>query len=119
MGLQKVDLAEKLASFDEHFSPKIVGYYNDHKIQVGKAKGDFVWHSHPKTDDFLLVLEGRLTVETRDEAVELGPGEMVVVPRGVEHRTRANEETHILLVEPRGTPNTGDAEAEAAPEVEI
>jgi mannose-6-phosphate isomerase-like protein (cupin superfamily) len=119
VALHKVELAAKLASFDEYFSPKIVGFYNDNKIQVGKAKGDFVWHSHPDTDDFFLVLEGRLTVETREEAVDLGPGEMVVVPRGVEHRTRADEETHILLVEPRGTPNTGDAEVEAAPEVEI
>jgi mannose-6-phosphate isomerase-like protein (cupin superfamily) len=117
--MQKVNLAEKLSSFDEVFSPRIVGYYNDNKIQVGKVRGEFVWHSHPDTDDLFLVLKGRLTVETRDEAVELGEGEMVVVPRGVEHRTRAEEETHILLVEPAGTPNTGDAAVEPAPEVEI
>jgi mannose-6-phosphate isomerase-like protein (cupin superfamily) len=117
--LQKVNLAEKLASFDEVFSPRIVGYYNDDKIQVGKARGDFVWHSHPDTDDLILVLAGRLIVETRDETVELGPGELVVVPRGVEHRTRAEEGAHILLVEPRGTPNTGDADAQPAAEIEI
>jgi mannose-6-phosphate isomerase-like protein (cupin superfamily) len=117
--MEKVNLAEKLASFDEVFSPRIVGYYNDDKIQVGKARGDFVWHAHPDTDDFILVLAGRLTVETRTEAVELGPGELVVVPRGVEHRTRADEGAEILLIEPRGTPNTGDADAEPAAELEI
>ncbi|MGH3092079.1 MAG: cupin domain-containing protein [Gaiellaceae bacterium] len=117
--MRKVNLAEKLASFDEHFSPRIVAYYNDNKIQVGKARGEFVWHSHPETDDFFLVVKGRLTVETRDEAVELAEGEMIVVPRGVEHRTRADEEAHILLVEPKGTPNTGDSDAEPAREREI
>lgn len=117
--LRKVNLAEKLASFDEPFSPRIVGYYNDNKIQVGKARGEFVWHTHADTDDFIVVLKGVLTVETRDDAVELGPGEMVVVPKGVEHRTLAKEEAHILFVEQRGTPNTGDADTEAAPEVEI
>ncbi|HEU4450814.1 MAG TPA: cupin domain-containing protein [Gaiellaceae bacterium] len=117
--LRKVDLAEKLASFDEIFSPRIVGYYNDDKIQVAKVRGEFVWHAHPETDDLILVLAGRLVVETREEVVELGPGELVVVPRGVEHRTRAEEETHTLLVERRGTPNTGDAEATPAPEIEL
>ena len=115
----KVNLREKLASFDEHFQPKIVGYYNDDKIQVGKIEGEFVWHSHPETDDFFLVLKGRLTIQLRDRDVELGPGELFVVPRGVEHCPRADEEAQILLIEPRGTPNVGDADAEAAPEVEI
>jgi mannose-6-phosphate isomerase-like protein (cupin superfamily) len=117
--LEKVNLAEKLASFDDVFSPRIVGYYNDDKIQVAKVHGDFVWHAHPETDDLIVVVAGRLVVETREEVVELGPGELVVVPRGVEHRTRANEETHTLLIERRGTPNTGDADVEPAPEVEL
>jgi mannose-6-phosphate isomerase-like protein (cupin superfamily) len=117
--LRKVNLAEKLARFDDVFSPKIVAYYNDDKIQVAKSHGDFVWHAHPETDDLIVVLAGRLVVETREEVVELGPGELVVVPRGVEHRTRADEETHTLLIERRGTPNTGDADAEPAPEVEL
>jgi mannose-6-phosphate isomerase-like protein (cupin superfamily) len=114
-----VNLAEKLASFDEHFAPKIVGYYNGNKIQVGKIQGEFVWHSHPDTDDFFLVLKGRLVIQLRDRDVELGEGELFVVPRGVEHCPRAGEETHLLLIESRGTPNVGDADAEAAPEVEI
>jgi mannose-6-phosphate isomerase-like protein (cupin superfamily) len=117
--LQKVNLAEKLASFDEIFSPRVVGSYNDSKIQVAKTKGPFVWHSHPDTDDFFLVLRGKLTVELRDGEVEVGEGELLVVPRGVEHRPVAAEEAHILLLERQGTPNTGDADAEPAPEVEI
>jgi mannose-6-phosphate isomerase-like protein (cupin superfamily) len=117
--LEKVNLAEKLASFDEHFSPRIVGYFNDTKIEVAKTKGEFVWHSHPDTDDFFLVLAGRLRVELRDGVVELGEGELLVVPRGVEHRPVAEKEAHILLLELKGTPNIGDADAEPAPEVEI
>ncbi|HET9322760.1 MAG TPA: cupin domain-containing protein [Gaiellaceae bacterium] len=116
---EPVNLAEKLATFNEHFAPKIVGYYNDDKIQVGKVRGQFVWHSHPDTDDFFLVLKGRLTIRLRDRDVELNEGELFVVPRGVEHCPVAEEEAQILLIEPAGTPNTGDAAAEAAPEVEI
>ena len=86
---------------------------------MGKLKGDFVWHSHADTDDLFLVLKGRLTIQLRDGDVELGPGELYVVPRGVEHCPKADEETHVLLIEPKGTPNVGDADAEAAPELEI
>jgi mannose-6-phosphate isomerase-like protein (cupin superfamily) len=117
--LEKVNLAEKLGSFDEVFSPRIVGYYNDTKIQVAKSKGEFVWHAHQDTDDLFLVLKGSLTVELRDGAVELEEGELLVVPRGVEHRPVAEEEAHVLLLELRGTPNTGDAGAEPAAELEI
>src|SRR5690242_18901587 len=105
----KVNLTEKLASFDEIFQPRIVGRYNGSKIQVAKTRGEFVWHSHPDTDDFFLVLAGRLTIQLRDRDIDLGPGELFVVPRGVEHCPRADEETHLLLIEPAGTPNTGDA----------
>ena len=108
----KVNLADKLAGFSEHFSPKIVADLNDYKIEVVKAKGEFVWHSHPDTDDFFLVLAGNLTIQLRDRDVELGPGELFVVPRGVEHCPKATEEAHILLIEPAGTPNTGDAGGE-------
>ena len=105
----KVDLAAKLAAFDEHFAPRIVAELNDYKIEVVKAKGEFVWHTHPDTDDCFLVLAGRLTIQLRDRAVELGPGELFVVPRGVEHCPKADHEAHVLLIEPVGTPNTGDA----------
>jgi mannose-6-phosphate isomerase-like protein (cupin superfamily) len=115
----KVNLAEKLASFDEHFQPKIIGEFNGNKIQLGKARGEFVWHSHPDTDDFFYIVKGRLTIQLRDRDIELGEGDLYVVPRGVEHCPRADEEAHILLIETKGTPNTGDADAEPAPEVEI
>ncbi len=116
---EKVDLAAALGSFDEAFQPRIVGYYNESKIQVAKTRGEFVWHAHPDTDDFFLVLKGRLTIQLRDRDVELGPGELFVVPAGVEHCPRADDEAEILLIEPRGTLNTGDADATPAAEVEL
>ena len=114
-----IDLAETLAALDEPFSPRVVAYYNDNKIQVVKACGSFVWHAHPDTDDFFLVLSGRLVIELRDGEVELEAGELFVVPRGVEHRPRANGEAHVLLIEPRGTPNTGDSGVVPVPEREL
>ena len=106
---EPVNLAQKLALFDDRFAPRIVATMNDYKIQVVKIEGEFVWHSHPDTDDFFLVLEGELEIELRDRTVHLDKGDLFVVPRGVEHRPRAHAEAHILLIEPRGTPNTGDA----------
>jgi mannose-6-phosphate isomerase-like protein (cupin superfamily) len=118
--IDKINLSDALASFDEAFQPRIVGTYNDNKIQVAKTRGEFVWHSHPDTDDLFYVVEGQLTIQLRDRDVVLGPGELFVVPRGVEHCPRADPEAHILLIEPVGTPNTGDStEREAAPEVEL
>src|SRR3954462_6025677 len=108
----KVNLAEKLTLIDERYSPGIVGYLNDYKLAVVKARGEFVWHKHDDTDDFFLVLHGRLTIRLRDRDVELGEGEMFVVPRGVEHCPVAEDEAHVLLIEPTGTPNTGDAGGE-------
>jgi mannose-6-phosphate isomerase-like protein (cupin superfamily) len=105
----KVNLAEKLALLDGAYQPGIVGYMNDYKLVVVKTQGEFVWHKHDDTDDFFLVLKGRLTIQLRDRDVTLEPGELFVVPRGVEHCPRADEETHVLLIEPRGTANTGDA----------
>ena len=103
-----VHLEEKLASFGEHWSPKIVARFNGHDVMVVKLKGEFVWHSHPDTDDFFHVLKGRLTIQLRDGDVHLGPGDLYIVPKGVEHRPVAEEEVHLLLIEPEGTPNTGD-----------
>jgi mannose-6-phosphate isomerase-like protein (cupin superfamily) len=113
-----INLVQKLSTFAEHWSPKIVADYNDNEIMVVKLKGDFTWHSHPNTDDFFFVVKGRLTIQMRDGDVVLNPGEMYVVPRGVEHCPRADEETHVLLIEPKGTPNTGDvATAVAKPRI--
>ena len=106
---EPVNLAEKLALFDERFSPRIVATMNDYKLEVVKVEGEFVWHSHPETDDVFLVLEGELEIELRDRTVHLGKGDLYVVPRGVEHRPRAAREAHVLLIEPQGTRNTGDA----------
>ena len=106
---EKINLAEKLALFEEHWSPKIVADFNGHDVMVVKVKGEFVWHSHADTDDFFLVLKGQLKIELPTGPVLLGPGELYVVPKGVEHRPVAEEEVHLLLIEPSGTPNTGDA----------
>jgi mannose-6-phosphate isomerase-like protein (cupin superfamily) len=108
-----VRLADKLNDFSDHWSPKIVTYFNGHDVMVVKVKGEFVWHAHPDTDDFFMVLKGDLVIQLRDGDVRLGPGDLYVVPKGVEHRPVAEEEVHLLLIEPHGTPNTGD-EATAA-----
>ena len=116
--MKKINLKEKLATFSEHWQPRVVGEFNDHDLLVAKVKGEFVWHSHADTDDFFLVLEGRITIKLRDGDVTLGPGEIFVVPKGVEHCPVAEEEAHILLIESRGTLNTGDPET-AEPRREI
>jgi mannose-6-phosphate isomerase-like protein (cupin superfamily) len=112
--MDPINLAAKLATFADHWQPRTVARFNDCDVMVVKAQGEFVWHEHDDTDDFFLVLAGHLTIELRDRSVRLGPGELFVVPRGVEHRPVATEEVHLLLIEPSGTPNTGDA-ATAAP----
>jgi len=106
--MNAINLSDKLATFLEYFQPRTVGQFNGHDLMVVKVKGEFVWHSHADTDDFFLVLKGRLTIQMREGNVTLGPGEVFVVPRGVEHCPKAEEETHMLLIEPTGTPNTGD-----------
>lgn len=115
---QKVNLAEKLAMFDDHWKPRIVGEMNDYKLVVVKVKGEFVWHTHPETDDFFLVLKGRLVIQMRNRDVELSAGELLVVPAGVEHCPRAEEETEVLLIEPIETVNTGDAGGDLTAEPE-
>ena len=116
MSQKTVNLAEKLSQFTEHWSPKIVSSFNGHDIMVVKVKGEFNWHSHADTDDLFLVLKGNLIIELRDEVVNLGPGELYVVPKGVEHRPVAEEEVELLLIEPEGTPNTGDNKTAAKKE---
>ena len=101
-----VNLAEKLSQFDECWSPRTVAEFNGHDVMVVKVKGEFVWHNHDNTDDFFLVLNGRVTIRMRDGDVELGPGELFVVPVGVDQPFAA-EEAEVLLIEPSGTPNTG------------
>ena len=106
--MNQINLEAKLATFSEHWQPRVVSQYNGNDVMVVKVKGEFIWHQHDDTDDFFLVLKGHLRIELRDRNVELGPGELFVVPKGVEHRPVAAEEVHLLLIEPTGTPNTGD-----------
>ena len=104
----KINLAQKLGTFADHWSPRTIAQLNDFDVMVVKAQGEFVWHKHDETDDFFLVIKGELDIQLRDRTITLGPGEMFIVPRGVEHRPVAREEVHLLLIEPAGTPNTGD-----------
>ena len=115
----KINLAAKLALLDEPYKPGVVGYLNDYKLQIVKVQGPFVWHKHDDTDDFFLVISGHLTIHLRDRDVELDPGELFVVPRGVEHCPDAATETAVLLIEPDGTINTGDAGGEMTAEPRI
>ncbi|MGP4002783.1 cupin domain-containing protein [Streptomyces sp. 8N706] len=104
-----VNLADKLSQFSELWSQKKIADLNDYEVKLAKLKGEFVWHSHPDTDELFLVISGRLTIQLRTGDVVLEPGELYVVPQGVEHCPLAEEETAILLLEPAGVPNTGDA----------
>ncbi len=113
-----VNLAEKLSMFSERWSPKIVAGYNGDDVMVVKFQGAFPFHLHEDTDDFFLVLQGRIRIDLKDadgavQSVALGPGELFIVPKGVVHRPVAEEEAHVLLIEPAGTPNTGDPETAA------
>jgi len=104
-----VDLAEKLSAVSDHWSPKVVARLNDYEIKVVKVQGEFTWHRHLDTDELFLVIEGALTIQMRDGDVTLRPGQLYVVPRGVEHCPTAEGEVHAVLIEPAGVVNTGDA----------
>lgn len=109
MKYSAINLQEKLAKFSEYWSPKIVAQMNDYHFKLVKLQGDFVWHSHPETDEVFIVLDGEMSIEFRNGRVDMRSGEMFVVPRGVEHKPYAEKECKILLVEPAGTINTGNA----------
>lgn len=104
-----INFQAKLARFSDRWAPKVIAQMNDYQFKLAKIEGEFVWHSHADTDEVFIVLDGRMTIELRDGRVELGPGEMFVVPKGVEHKPAALGECRILLVEPAGTVNTGAA----------
>ena len=108
-----IDLADKLATFTDRFAPRTVTAFNGHDVMVVKLEGPFIWHRHDETDDFFLVLKGTLDIELRDRTITLQPGQLYVVPKGVEHRPVARGEVHLLLIEPSGTPNTGDPDTAA------
>ena len=108
-GYRAINFQDKLARFSDHWAPKVVAQMNDYQLKLVKIQGEFVWHSHADTDEVFIVLDGRMRIELRDGGVDLGPGEMFVVPKGVEHKPSAPDECRILLVEPNGVVNTGDA----------
>jgi mannose-6-phosphate isomerase-like protein (cupin superfamily) len=116
--MEKINLAEKLSGFREHWRPKIVADVDDYHVKVAKLKGEFVWHHHENEDELFLVLKGRLRIRLRDGDVELEPGELVVVPKGVEHCPASDEEVHLMLFERRGTLNTGNLRNERTVEPE-
>jgi mannose-6-phosphate isomerase-like protein (cupin superfamily) len=114
---EAINLADKLSNFSDHWSPKTIAAFNGHDVMVVKVEGEFKWHSHPDTDDFFLVLKGELEIELRERTISLREGEIFIVPAGVEHRPVARKEAHLLLIEPTGTPNTGDLATAAARDV--
>ena len=111
MSSEKINLKEKLSKFSDHWSPKVIAEMNDYQFKLVKIKGDFVWHNHGDTDEFFLVIEGEMKIELKDDTVILKEGEIFVVPKGVDHKPYAEEECKIMIVEPRGVINTGDAES--------
>lgn len=104
---QAINFREKLQRIGEQWSPRVVAEMNDYQFKLAKLEGDFIWHSHPDTDEAFIVLEGQLRIDFRDGAVTLAPGELYVVPKGVEHKPYAEAEVQLLLIEPRGVRNTG------------
>ena len=115
-----INLAQKLSLFDTHWDPHVVGDYNANDVMVVKFKGEFPFHSHMDTDDFFLVLDGEMVMEFEDHPHQtVRAGEMIIVPKGVRHRPRADAEVKVLLIEPKGEPNSGDAEVPAAPKPRI
>lgn len=112
MKYQPISLAQKFGLFPEKWEPKVIAEMNDYQFKIVKLEGDFIWHSHPETDEAFIVIEGELRIDFRDGAVRLGAGEMFVVPQGVEHKPFAEREVKLMLIEPRGVPNTGDAGGE-------
>jgi mannose-6-phosphate isomerase-like protein (cupin superfamily) len=116
---QAINLAEKLGMIAEQWSPRVVAELNDYQFKVVRIEGDFIWHDHPETDEAFLVLDGELRIDFRHGAVRLGPGELFVVPRGVEHKPFAEKEVKLLLIEPRGILNTGHAGGERTRESDV
>lgn len=108
--MNKVNIAEKLAQIADYWKPRIIGELNGQELKLAKLCGTFVWHQHENEDEMLFCVSGRLRIQFRDDLVELGAGEFCIVPRGIEHRTSAEEETHVLVFEPISTRNTGNVE---------
>ncbi len=117
--MKPVNISEKLEAFSTHWDPHVIADYNDNDVMVVKFKGEFPFHKHDDTDDFFLVLDGTMTMDYEGSSVTAGPGEIVIVPKGVTHRPRAKDEVQVLLIEPKGEPNTGDSGVTPAPKPRI
>jgi mannose-6-phosphate isomerase-like protein (cupin superfamily) len=110
--VEKVNVTEKLSLFDEHWSPRIVGVLNDSYVKLAKLKGEFIWHHHEAEDELFYVVKGKLLIKFRDKNIWLDEGELIIVPKGVEHQPVAEEEVHVILLEPKTMINTGNIESE-------
>jgi len=119
MHYKAVNFREKFGLFSDQWQPRVVAEMNDYQFKLAKLEGDFIWHDHKDTDEAFIVIEGRLRIDFRDGAVEIGAGEMFVVPKGVEHKPYAAREVKLLLIEPRGVLNTGDAGGERTAENDV
>ena len=116
MNYQSINFSEKLNKFSDLWQPRVIAEMNDYQFKLVKIKGEFVWHEHDDTDEVFIVLEGTMSIEFEDRTVEVNEGEMIVVPKGIKHKPCAKEEAKIMIVEPIGVPNTGDAEGELTAE---
>ena len=112
MKSEAINFKNKFTKFSEHWSPRVIAEMNDYQFKLVKVAGEFVWHDHPETDEVFIVIEGCLNIEFRDGKVTLESGEMFVIPKGVEHKPSANSECEIMIIEPKGVVNTGDADSE-------
>ncbi len=119
MKFDAINFKDKFSKFTEHWSPRVVAEMNDYQFKLVKVEGEFVWHDHPDTDEVFIVLEGTLNIEFRDGIVTLHPGEMFVIPKGVEHKPVANSECKIMIIEPKGVVNTGDSDSELTAENDV
>ena len=117
--MKSINFADKFSKFSDHWSPKVIAEMNDYQFKLAKLEGEFVWHNHPDTDEVFIVIEGSMKIELEDGVVELGAGEMYVVPKGVMHKPVAEKECQIMLVEPRGVVNTGEADSDLTAENDV
>ena len=118
MNIEPISLKEKFKKFNDHWSPKIIGEMNDYHFKLAKVKGDFVWHHHQETDETFFVISGKLNIELKDTTIKLVKGEMVIIPKGIEHRPYSKDECLIMLIEPKNVKNTGNIKNELTVEKE-
>ena len=117
--MKSVNLSEKFDKFSDYWAPRVIAEMNDYYFKLVKVKGEFVWHTHDDTDETFIVLDGELIIEFRDKTITLKKGEMIVIPKGVEHKPAAREECQIMIVEPKGVMNTGDADDQLTAENDV